>query len=91
MSPTYYSNTQQFCSVPSLLISDLQRISDPMVRRALLEVQNFCNSVASVDGGVGTQTPTLGSALPDAATSTTPTLWSRVSYHNAPAWIPVWT
>jgi hypothetical protein len=86
--PTYVGTSQTFCSIPSLLISDLGRAQDPIVRRALLQIQDFCNSIGTVQGTTGSSTATLGTHYP--GVTTTPATWTQVSYQGQKAYIPVW-
>jgi hypothetical protein len=88
MAQTFLGSAQTFTGIPSLLISDLGRVQDPVVRRALLQVQNYCNSVGEVHGSTGGATATLGTQFP--GTVTTPKTWTRVSFQGTVAYIPVW-
>ena len=74
--PTYLGTTQALTSIPSLLISDLARVQDPVVRRALYQIQNFANSIGEVQNSGGTHSAVSA--------------WVRVSYNGAPAYIPAY-
>lgn len=75
--------------IPSLLLSTLQQVEDPQVRRALYQVQQWANSVGLVNGTTGSKTATLGTNYPGA--TTTPATWTNVSLNGVRAYIPVWT
>ena len=81
---------QGFTGIPSLLLSDLQRVHDPVVQRALYQIQNFCNSVGNLPEGVtsGSGTATLGTSFP--GFFTIPTFWTPLAYKGNTAYIPVW-
>jgi hypothetical protein len=75
--------------IPSLLISDLASVKDPVVQRALYQVQNFANSIGSITAGaLGAKTATLGTQYP--GDFTIPVTWTQVSWKGTRAWMPVW-
>lgn len=90
VNASYLGSQQGLSSIPSLLISDLQRVQDPVVYRALLQIQNFCNSIGNLPEGTvtGTGTATLGTAFPGVVT--VPAFWTPLAYRSFKAWIPVW-
>jgi hypothetical protein len=86
--PSYLGTKQTIAGLPSLLLSDLDRVQDPVVKRALYQIQNYSNSIGAVSGSTGSGTATLGTAYP--GVFTVPQFWMQVSHNGLPAWIPVW-
>jgi hypothetical protein len=86
--PASLGTTQTLTGIPSLLLSGLQEVQDPVVRTALYQVQNYANSIGLVSGTTGSLTATLGTHFP--GTTTTPATWAKVSLNGTAAYIPVW-
>jgi len=88
---TYLGSAQTFTGIPRLLISDLARVEDPVVQRALLQIQNYANSIGELHAPViGTATAALGVNNCPAIFPGSVAFWCQVSYRANKAWIPVW-
>ena len=81
--------SQTLTGIPSLLISDLGRVQDPVVARALLQIQNFANSIGMLPtGATGSGTANLGTGYPGIYPA--PIFWAMTCHGGDRAYIPVW-
>jgi hypothetical protein len=88
--PSFLGCAQTLTAIPSLLISDLQRVQDPVVQRALLQIQDHANSIAMVSGVTGTGTAAFGTGNCPAVFPNNPTTWVKVCHQGNMGYIPVW-
>ena len=58
--PNVTGTAQGLTGIPSLLISSLGQVQDPVVQTALYQIQQWANSVGSITPTPGSGTPAFG-------------------------------
>jgi hypothetical protein len=90
MPSSYLGTNTGLAGIPSLLISSLQQVDDPIVRTALYQIQNWCNSVGVVKGITGGNTAGFGVNNSPAIFAGSVAEWLPVTLHGNRAYIPCW-